>query len=64
MVYSVSVSFSIFRVQQYTRSTAIIHNINIDHQGVWVPTIKIFANQFKSTKGTNLKVQLIGKNFN
>ena len=48
-VYSVAVSFSIFRQQQYTRTTVISNNINIDNQEAQVPSIKIFANQFKCT---------------
>ena len=39
-----SVSFRIFRVQQYTRSaTAISNNINIDNQGARAPSIQSFA---------------------
>ena len=39
MVSSVSVSFSIFRVQQYTRKTAIGNNTNIDDLEARVPSI-------------------------
>ena len=39
IVQSISISFSIFRVQQHTRTTAISNNINIDDQGASVTSI-------------------------
>ena len=48
IVSSVSVSFSIFRVQQYTRTTII--NNNIDYKGAQAPSTQLsFANQLKCT---------------
>ena len=57
VVSSVSVSFSIFRVQQYTRATVITNNIN--NQVAPAPSIQIFANQFKSITRVKLRVLVL-----
>ena len=55
IVYSVSVSFRIFRVQQYTGTIAISNNINIDDQykGPEPPQIKFLPTKLNVQAGRN-----------
>ena len=52
-VSSVSVSLSIFHVQQYTHTRVITNNF--DDQGARAPTNSIFANQFKCMTRVKLR---------
>ena len=54
IVSSVSVSFSIFRAEHYTRSTVITNNS--DDQGARAPLNSSFANHFKCITRVKLRV--------